>query len=249
MRAAFMLLTRFPAGAGPVTPAEDGARIAWAFPFVGLAVGIVGALAFFVAEAAGTGPVLAALAALAILCLATGALHEDGLADVADGFGGGRDRARKLDIMRDSRVGTYGVLVLVFSAGARVAGLVALARAGEAVDSLVAASILSRMAMVAPMVLLSPARADGLGARHGGATASAAWRAVVAGLSMAVLLLGPFAGTMAGLAAGAAALAVTTLARRQIGGKTGDVLGASQQAAEVAVLVVLVALNGPRPLA
>lgn len=221
LRAAFMLLTRLPVGAAPVTPAEDGARIAWAFPFVGLALGLLGALVFLAAEAAGTGHVLAAIAALAILCLATGALHEDGLADVADGFGGGRDRARRLEIMRDSRIGTYGVLALIFSMGARVAALVDLGRAGAAPEALVAAAILSRAAMVAPMVLLPPARADGLGVRHGGATASAAWLASLFGLAMTTLLLGPFDAVLAGLAACASALAVTALARRQIGGKTG----------------------------
>ena len=71
-------------------------------------------------------PSLAPWAALAAAIVVTGAFHEDGLADTADGLGGGRDRARRLEIMRDSRVGTYGVVALVLVLGAQVAAVGAL---------------------------------------------------------------------------------------------------------------------------
>ncbi|MCJ9706777.1 adenosylcobinamide-GDP ribazoletransferase, partial [Bradyrhizobium sp. SHOUNA76] len=90
-------------------PAGDGAvaRATWALPVAGLLVGLAGALVYKMASRFGLTPNLAALLALATTALITGALHEDGLADTADGLGGGRTRERKLEIMRDSRIGTY----------------------------------------------------------------------------------------------------------------------------------------------
>src|SRR3954451_11881682 len=108
LRMAASFVTIFPVASSK--PAGDGAvaRATWALPVAGLLVGLAGALIYKIAIRFGLTPNLAALLALATTALITGALHEDGLADTADGLGGGRTRERKLEIMRDSRIGTYG---------------------------------------------------------------------------------------------------------------------------------------------
>lgn len=128
---AFVFLTRLPlprlTDAAARTPVS---RASWAFPLVGLAVGLVGALTLWGTALAGLPPLVSALATLAVTVALTGALHEDGLGDLADGFGGGATRDRKLEIMRDSRVGSYGVLALLFSIGLRAGALTALLETG-----------------------------------------------------------------------------------------------------------------------
>src|SRR5260370_40396891 len=164
--AAARFLTRLPV-AGLAT-AETGllARSMRAFPVVGLVVGLAGWAAFAIAAALGLPATIGALLAVAVTVLTTGALHEDGLADTADGFGGGEDRAGKLAIMRDSRSGAYGVLALAFSVALRAAALAVLTtpRAGAA---LIAAHAVSRAGLPIVMRWLAPARDDGLGASAG----------------------------------------------------------------------------------
>ena len=169
----------------------------------------------------------------------TGGLHWDGLADCADGLGGGHDRTRALEIMRDSRIGSYGVLALVFAIGL---GASALAQFDGAVP-LAAALVLgvsSRLAMVLLLLALPPARADGLGRQGAGIPASA----LLPGAICALVLIA-WAG-LAGLAALAACViaagSIGTLARRRLGGQTGDVLGATQVCAEILGLIALAAL-------
>ena len=141
--AALMLLTRLPVRvARPMAPAAFARAYGW-FPAVGALVGAVGGLVLWGAGGA-VPPLAAALLAVAAQVLLTGGLHEDGLADVADGFGGGRDRERRLAIMRDSRIGTYGALALVLGVGLRVALLAPLAGTAEAVWTL--AAVLSGIA-------------------------------------------------------------------------------------------------------
>jgi adenosylcobinamide-GDP ribazoletransferase len=228
---AFMLLTRLPVAGGA---AARGAGV-WAYPVVGAVVGLIGAAVYAVAARLGLPPVVAAIGAVAATVLATGALHEDGLADTADGFGGGATVARKLEIMRDSRIGSFGALALILSVGLRVAALDALADAGRVAVALVVAGVVGRGAMVGMMLSLPPARADGMAAALGPVPVGAG----VVGLGLAgaaVLLPGGLAGLAGAVAAGAA---MVWLARRQVGGATGDVLGATEQAAECAALVAM----------
>lgn len=243
-RLALMLLTRLPAGRldAPVPPM---AAARWAFPLVGLVVAPLGWLALSGALALNLGAAIAALAALAVLVLATGALHWDGLADVADGLGGGRDRDHALAIMRDSRIGSYGTLALILAVALWVAALGRLPP-GAMAPALLLSAVVSRLAMLMVLDLLPPARPDGLGrsASSGGGTGKSSGRAAwVPGLLATAALslwLGPAA--LAGLAAAAlAALGIARLARRRIGGQTGDVLGATQVCAELACLLGLVA--------
>ena len=120
------VLTRIPIGFPEhLLPLPEGAVAAssWAFPLVGAGVGAIAAITFFVAGLLGLGDAPAALLAVLAGILVTGGLHEDGIADTADGFGGGSDRAAKLAIMRDSRQGSHGILALIFSIGLRAAAL------------------------------------------------------------------------------------------------------------------------------
>lgn len=190
-----------------------------------------------------TGAVLAIAAAVAL----TGAMHEDALADCADGFGGGRTRERKLAIMRDSRIGAYGAAALALSLLVRTSALAALAGdLRRATIALFAAAALSRAAALMPLALLPAARADGAGA----AARTVGVRRFLAACALAAtatILLGglgrcePARVAAASVAAAAAAWGWCVLARRQIGGQTGDVAGAAQQAAEAAVLLVFAA--------
>jgi adenosylcobinamide-GDP ribazoletransferase len=221
-------------------PARPVAAAMRAFPLVGILVGIVGWLVYALADALALPAAASALLAVAATVAVTGALHEDGLADTADGFGGGAERVRKLAIMRDSRSGAYGVLALVFSVGLRVAALSVLMppRAGLA---LIAAHAVSRAGLPAVMRWLEPARDDGLGAAAGRPDDAAVLWCLASAFVIALLCLGGGTG-LAGLVVTAAAMAaVAALARRQIGGYTGDVLGAAQQIGEIAMLLTAAA--------
>ena len=237
---ALRFFTRFSVGAPALAAPLDISRIAWAAPVAGAVVGLVGALVLVLTALLGLPLLLRAGLATAALVAATGALHEDGLADVADGFGGGATRARKLEIMRDSRVGAYGALALALSLILRVGALAAALDGGlwRGSLSLILVGALSRAAALTPLALLAPARADGAGAAAGllGSSAlAAAWgSALVIALALGLAALGLIHALLAALVCGAGVLGVVALARRAIGGQTGDVAGAAQQCGEIA---------------
>src|SRR5262245_54458885 len=129
IRVAIAFLTRLPMPHPDGPQPENFVRAHRAFPLVGAAIGLTVALLYLGLTALGVPNLAAAALALGASALLTGALHEDGLADMADGFGGGRDRAAKLEIMRDSRLGTYGALILLVSFVAKVSALAALSKA------------------------------------------------------------------------------------------------------------------------
>lgn len=188
----------------------------------------------------------AALLALSTSVVTTGALHEDALADCADGFGGGRTRERKLAIMRDSRIGAFGATAIALSLLLRAAALAGATIAGRGVPALLVAATLSRAACLVPLALLPPARTDGAGAAVSGVDRTRTLTACALALGLAVAVSAATATGIAravgaAVAAAGAALAVTMLARRQIGGQTGDVAGAAQQIAEIAALLVYAA--------
>jgi adenosylcobinamide-GDP ribazoletransferase len=234
------VLTRLPVGAASGEPGAI-ASAGWAFPLVGAGIGAVCAVAYFVAGLCGLADPLAAFIALGAGLLITGAFHEDGLADTVDGFGGGRDREQKLAIIRDSRHGTFGILALVFTVGLRIAALVAIRDPIHAGLALVAAHAASRAALVPLMRLLEPARRDGLGATAGRPSPAVATAAALIGAIVALALLGPLTGFAALLLTAAALASAAMLARRQIGGYTGDVLGFFQQIGEIVMLLVAAA--------
>jgi adenosylcobinamide-GDP ribazoletransferase len=236
LRAAFALLTRLPVGGWPAN--GNAARCVWAYPLVGALVGAIGGGVYAAGRALALPAAVAALWALAALLLATGALHEDGLADTADAFGGGRTRERRLEIMRDSRIGSFGALALLVSTGLRVAAIAAMPPCG-AVLALTASGLLGRGAILLPLALLAPARSDGLGATL--AKVRPVWIAtgwgIAVTLAFAVL---PWQWALpAVMLAGGTGLGMAALARWQIGGFTGDVLGATSVIAECVVLTAL----------
>ncbi len=243
LAAAFMLLTRLPVGwlDGDDGVPPDQARCIWAYPVVGAAVGAIGALAYLLCSRIGMPPALAAVWTLAALLLATGALHEDGLADMADGFGGGSSPERKLEIMRDSRIGSYGALALLLSVAMRAVSIAALVQPSRVAPALVAAGALARGGTGILLLALPPARPDGLAAslRERRPARAALGPALAAAVAVVLLPLGLALDAVA--ASGFAALALAAVARRQVGGYTGDVLGACAVAVECVVLTLLAA--------
>jgi adenosylcobinamide-GDP ribazoletransferase len=251
IRIAILICTRLPLGSSTQIESLDLVRASWALPVAGALVGAAGACAFWVASALRLPPPIAAALALVATLLVTGGLHEDGLADTVDGFGGGWDRERKLEIMHDSRLGAYGACALVMSFLLRWSALAAIASPGPAAAALMAAHVAARAALPAFMHVIPPARAEGLSARAGQpAWRSAAVAAVIGTLAMAVTL-GTQA-TFVGLAVNTVAgFLMALLCLRQIGGQTGDVLGALEQVIETVILLIAVAMwastSGLRP--
>ena len=233
-------LTRIPVAA-PGCSAGQLADAAWAFPLVGAGIGAAAAFAFLLAQLVGLGDWLAALLAVLTGIALTGALHEDGLGDAADGLIGGRDRDHALAVMRDSRLGTFGVLAIVASVLLRSAALVGIGDAVHAGLGLIAAHAASRAVLPIAMRTMTPARADGLGVEAGRPSASVATAAMTIGVLISLAALGPIRGAIALGAASAAVFASGMLARRRIGGYTGDVLGAFQQIGEIVVLLTAAA--------
>jgi adenosylcobinamide-GDP ribazoletransferase len=179
-------------------------------------------------------PLLAACAAVAVPAVLTGALHLDGVADAADGLFGAGTRERRLEIMRDPRVGTFGVVALVLVLVGDVAALQGLSR-WAALVALVAAAGLARLAMMVVLVGLPYVRPEGLGTAAIGAHGPR--DVAVAAVTAALPLLldwrhGALAVALAALAAGAVAM----LARARLGGATGDVYGAVLEVSQLAAL-------------
>jgi len=217
-----------------------------AFPTAGVLILLPAAALLAVLAMLGTPPYLSAFLVLAVQTLLTGALHEDGLSDAADGIGGGRDRESTLSIMKDSRVGSYGVVALVLSFGLRASALAAIMTALSPIGSacaLLAVAAASRAAMVWHWQALPPARPDGVAAAAGQPERGAAQAALVSGAAIVLLLLLPAAPLLGiasmVLAAAAAVFAFSDVVSDKIGGHTGDTIGASEQVAEIAALAAL----------
>ncbi len=248
LRVALAWLTRLPVGRLP-DPSPSLARAVWAFPLVGMVLGLLVGVPYWLLFAAGTDALLAAVLAVGLLVWLCGGLHEDGLADFADAAGG-QTRERRLEIMRDSRLGSYGAMALVLVLMLRVAALASFGMTGAGVFALFAMAALSRSGMALALWVMPPARKDGLGRGAGRPGAPAvALALVIGGLALwpGMALLTGFTGwatailvaTLATLACGAAQFWVGWRAWRLLGGQTGDVLGAIQLAGEAAGLIVL----------
>jgi adenosylcobinamide-GDP ribazoletransferase len=225
----------------------DIARASWAFPVVGALLGGGGALVYWAAFRIGLPPAPAAALMLAAILAATGCLHEDGLADTADGFGGGSDRARKLEIMRDSRLGTYGACALAMSLLLRWSAVTAIAEPGSVAMALVAAHGAARGALPAIMRFVPPARPDGLAADAGRPPPQCVAAAALLGAGMLGLGLGMVPATIGLLLLAATSLLMARLALNQIGGHTGDVLGALEQVGEAVILLTAAAFMKAPP--
>jgi adenosylcobinamide-GDP ribazoletransferase len=238
LRTAVAFLTRVPMPHPQGAMPANFVRAHRLFPLVGAAIGGAVGLLYLGMRVIGLPDLGAAALALGAGAVLTGALHEDGLADVADGFGGGRDAAAKLEIMRDSRLGTYGALILMVSFVAKLSALAALPDA-FVVQSLIAAHALARGVLPVMAMRLSYARKDGLAANAGRPDMTTAGTAGALALVIALMSLPWIQALCAALAAAACAIGMALLAHRQIGGQTGDVLGGAEQLSETAVLVLL----------
>ncbi|MBO0684645.1 MAG: adenosylcobinamide-GDP ribazoletransferase [Candidatus Dormibacteraeota bacterium] len=231
-RAALSFLTILPAGGRDAGPVSSLGQV-W-FPLVGLLLGAIAAGAFWGVTAVTT-RALGAAAALAALALLTGALHLDGLADSADGLLGGADRERRLEIMRDPRVGSFGVVALVLVLIGDWAALSALAPL-QALAALTAAAAMGRFAVVTLLVWLPYARREGLGVAARGGRLKPVF--LIGGVAAVLPLAVDWRHwLMAAALVALVTFGLATLARARIGGATGDVYGAAVELGQLAALV------------
>jgi adenosylcobinamide-GDP ribazoletransferase len=242
-------LSRLPVSPSHFSGLDDSRHLrddAAAFAIAGILIAVAPALGLVAALSLGFPVLVAATMSVLLMAAVTGGLHEDGLADVADGFGGGSDKARRLDIMKDSAIGTYGAIALCGSLLLRVGALTALVAAHgawAAALGVVAVAAASRAAMVWFWAGLPNARGGGTAAGAGSPTDRAVTLAAVTGIIVFV----PLGAAAAGLFNMAAALliaacgmvAFSRFCQRTIGGHTGDTLGACQQIVECLLLAGL----------
>lgn len=233
-----VFLTRLPAPGWPEAAARKLSAGMWAFPVAGVLVATIAGLVYAVCDAIGLPVYISALFAVVALIIATGGLHEDGLSDLADGVWGGATPARRLEIMSDSRIGAYGAIALIVSVAGRAAAIATIDQPLFVFGALVASAAVSRAMMPAMMSWGRPAKPDGLGATAGKPDIANCVIALL--LAAAIAALAAPAGWIFCLTAAAAGAAlISWFARRNIGGYTGDVLGAGQQVAELFALTII----------
>ncbi|MEP2030230.1 MAG: adenosylcobinamide-GDP ribazoletransferase [Paracoccaceae bacterium] len=237
---AVSLLSRLPVEAFvniPQTAWDRQAKAVWAFSLVGVLVGAIAGLVGWISLKIGLPHMIAAGLALAVLIIITGAMHEDGLADCADGFWGAKTPVRRLEIMKDSSIGAYGALALILITGLRWLGYGALIH--EGIGPFIAVAALSRGVVPSVMAAVPPARRDGLSRSVGWPNWETAAIGVLVALLVAIFTLG-WGAFPATFAAAVAAVCAGALAHLKVGGQTGDVLGAVQQLSELAIILVLI---------
>jgi adenosylcobinamide-GDP ribazoletransferase len=237
-KASLLFLTRLRYGSPAAESVAALAPAVWAFPIAGVIVGSIGAVVYWLADRMDLPNWPAAALALAATMAVTGCLHEDGLADTVDGFGGGITRESKLDIMRDSRIGAYGVCALALSVLLRASALASLSKPALVVPALIAAHAAARAAMPLFMYFVPPARSDGLSAAAGQPAGERTALAAALGILILVFCLGPLAGLVAIILVAIAVALLGRLSLSQIDGQTGDVLGAVEQVSEIVALLV-----------
>lgn len=237
-RLALAFLTRLPVRLRHEAdaPLASGVR---AFPLVGILIGGAGAAVLWCASAIGLAGLPAALLGLGLVTLITGALHEDGLADTADGLGARGAALERLTVMKDSRIGGFGALALLFAVALKAAALARLP-APAACLALIAMAAYSR-ALVGALMQLPAAKTSGLAWHAGQPPRGRALTGLALGLIVLGATLAPSTAGAAAIAGAAGALALAWVALRCFGGQTGDTFGAAQQAAEVAGLLAIAA--------
>jgi adenosylcobinamide-GDP ribazoletransferase len=236
LRIGVSLCTRLPVGPSGATGEGEVARASWTFPIAGLLVGLAAAVVYWIAIRVNVAPLPAAALALGATLLLTGAMHEDGLADTADGFGG-NTRERKLEIMRDSRIGTFGACALAISLLLRWSTIADIAEPRVVASALICAHVGARACLPAFMHLVPAARADGLSGSAGRPPFASVVTALLLGAICLLFAFGPTKAVITLLMLFLAALLLARLATRQFGGQTGDVLGAMEQIAECVVFL------------
>lgn len=213
-------------------------RAVWAWPWVGCIIGLIISAIFNIACQFFLSAWIVGFLTLGALFLLTGGLHEDGLADMADGFGGGKDKAHKLEIMRDSRLGSYGVLTLFIILGLQVSALSFLARNHTHVVSiLMIAAILSRISMLLPICCSQPARSDGLASSLITIPRPSMLIALLSTLLLIFALTSWTAAIIYIILSGIISAGMTLYSQKHIQGYTGDILGAIQTLVATAILI------------
>ena len=236
--AALGLLTRLPIRVNIDLAQKRGAAAAWAYPLVGVFVGLALALVAQFSMSLGLSYSLSACIVLFSGVMLTGALHEDGLADSADGLWGGYTPERRLEIMKDSRIGAYGVLALIFGLGLRWMALSSLFESGAVMAPILAAAAVSRAAPTVLMLGLPQARKTGLSQSVGTPQAGHVGLAVTLAVLLAIITLQSIP-IVVFIATALATAACGGVAKYKIKGQTGDILGATQQVAEITILICL----------
>ncbi len=210
------------------------------FPLVGVLVGAMGALAWWLGASAGNA-LIGAIAAVAATALVTGAFHEDGLADTFDGLGGSPDRERALTIMKDSRIGAFGTVALVLVLLARIGALLSLG--GAAVAALIGAHALARLSSLPLIRWLPYARADGgTGKPFAGGVSDIGLAVAVGATALLTLVLWGASALVVWLVVALLVGVTGWWYYRRLGGITGDTLGATNQFVELGCYLALVAL-------
>lgn len=243
LRTALMFLTRLPVGRGLPFDTDLLNGAARYFPLVGLLVGLVGALVYGIAVLLFT-PAVAVLLSMAATVLLTGAFHEDGFADVCDGFGGGSRREQVLTIMKDSRVGSFAAVGLFLLLTIKFSALEALDNAALVGPALVVAHALSRLLAVSYLAEYSYVRDDDSSKIKPLATQinGNALRFAMASTLPLLLLISWWQALLVCVALLLWRYAFGYYMHKRIGGYTGDCLGAAQQVAEVLIYLVLLAV-------
>ncbi|MBM08255.1 MAG: adenosylcobinamide-GDP ribazoletransferase [Magnetovibrio sp.] len=231
-------LTRLPVRQSRLPHTVELSHTIHFFPIVGLLIGGLSGGAVWLTAQTGLQPLACAFVGLLVGAWITGALHEDGLADLADGLGG-NTRERKLEIMRDPNIGTFGMLTLILLIGLKASILSQLCEEEVAWSSIVVAATLSRSVMTPCMSMIAPARTDGLGYNSGRPTAKNTWKGLILGSTISIVFLGLISSLLIVAVAVAIMALIIWLAHSKLGGYTGDVLGAIQQTAEVSILCVI----------
>jgi adenosylcobinamide-GDP ribazoletransferase len=239
---ALVFLTRLPLRLSFQFDMSSVGRASRCFPLVGVVVGGLSGTVYYGAHSLNFPPLVAAFLALAVQVWLTGALHEDAFGDIADGFGGGIDKDKKMEIMRDSRVGTYAVIALILVIGMKAGAITAFDNPASGFAIILCAAVVSRAMLTFGLYLMPSARKDGLGASAGRPGIMVAIWALLFCLIIPVIILGPFTASIGIFAAMLAAAIMGIIAYRQIGGQTGDVLGSLQQVSETSFLIVLSAI-------
>jgi adenosylcobinamide-GDP ribazoletransferase len=243
LRVCLGVLTRLPVPGGAPAESFSVAAASRFFPVIGIGVGALGAAVLFGLQAMGLAPSVAILLGLLAMVLATGGMHEDGLADTADGMGGGDTAESRLAIMRDSHMGSYGALAIIFAIGLRFSALVVLFGGSHFSMALamIGAAAFSRSLLSAVMHYLPPARTDGLSAKAGRPDFDRMAVSLIIGWVTGFLCLGFFFGLFVMIVCSVMVYLFLRWVEWRISGQTGDILGAVQQISETTVLVLAAA--------
>lgn len=247
--AAFLLLSRIPVFWHKFAEADepDFRAALWAFPLVGLVIGGAGGGVMLGANWLGLPPIISATLALAAMLLLAGGMHEDGLADMLDGFGGGGDAKTKAKIMHDSHIGSYGVLGLCLSTVARIGLLLAVqdsVTGWQIIPILAIAGAGSRFQVLAILRLYPLSQFAKLALLTGKPDVLRGLLGLALWVVPMLMFLPPIGFSAALILTTALSLWLGRLAMSQIGGLNGDVMGASIVLAEISILTCIIAALG-----